>query len=111
VGSALFISTVVTFLCVRSATPDMKIQVTPILFMRDLIFQTITILYLLAIIVIIQEINIFVAVGYLIIYTIFVVVVVIQSNSKLDESDGERSKSMEAVKLINELAAMTHFKS
>lgn len=78
-GSALFISTVVTALTVFASKPDKSIQVTPVFFIRDLIFYILVMLYLLGIMVVVQEINIYISVGFLLLYLIYVVLVVCQS--------------------------------
>ena len=79
VGSAIFISGIVTALAISVAKPEKQIKVTPIFFIRDLIFEIISMLYLLCIMLVVKEINIYVAVGFLLIYTIYVVLVVVQS--------------------------------
>ena len=78
-GSALFISTVVVLLSTRASLPSKEIQVTPIFFIRDLVFYIMVCVYLLIIMLFLGEINIFVAVGYLVIYATFVILVVVQS--------------------------------
>lgn len=76
-GSALFISTVVVLLSTRANLPKKEIKVTPIFFIRDLVFYMMVCVYLLVIILILGEINLYVALGYLVIYGIFVVLVVV----------------------------------
>lgn len=81
VGSALFISTVVIAMSVFASKPDKKIKVTPIYFIRDLIFYIIVMLYLLGIMLIVKEINIYIAVGFLLLYLVYVILVVVQNNN------------------------------
>jgi len=73
-----FISTVVMALAINAAE-DKKIRVTRHFFLRDLTFMNITCIYLLVCMFIVKEINVFVSVGFLMIYFIFVIIVVIQS--------------------------------
>jgi sodium/potassium/calcium exchanger 6 len=88
-GSALFISTVVTALTILASKPDRRIQVTPIFFIRDLIFYILVMLYLLGVMLIIKEINIYISVGFLLLYIVYVVLVVVQSKG----ADAEVSRS------------------
>lgn len=76
-GSALFISTVVVLLSTRASLPSKEITVTPIFFIRDLVFYMMVCVYLLVIMLFLGEINLYVALGYLVIYGIFVVLVVV----------------------------------
>jgi Ca2+/Na+ antiporter len=77
IGSSFFITTVVMYLAVNAADPGKKIRVTKRFFLRDLIFMNITMVYLLVIMFVIKEINFFVSAGFLLIYVLFVVIVVI----------------------------------
>ena len=77
VGSAVFISTVVTALTVYASKPDKRIQVTPLFFIRDLVFYILVMLYLLGVMIVVQEINIYISVGFLLLYLIYVVLVVV----------------------------------
>jgi sodium/potassium/calcium exchanger 6 len=79
VGSAFFITTFVMFLAVNASEPNKKIRVTKHFFTRDLIFLNITMVYLLVIMFVIKEINVYVSAGFIVIYLIFVIIVVIQS--------------------------------
>ena len=76
VGSTLFISTIVQFLAVRAAK-NKKIKVTKEFFTRDLVFYFLMMIYLLLIMLVLKEVNIFIAVGFLVMYIIFVVLVVL----------------------------------
>ena len=62
-GSAYFITTVVMFLTVRAAE-NQEIQLTKQFFLRDLVFLLI---------------DFMISVGFILIYLVFVVIVVIQS--------------------------------
>ena len=76
----MFISCVVMWLSIRATTSeDGRIKVTKIFFLRDSIFLNITALYILAILFFIKKIDIFIAVGFIALYVIFVIVVVVQS--------------------------------
>ena len=67
-------------------------------------FYLITCTYLLVAMLIIKEINIYVALGLIILYAIYVVLVVLQSKQKLQEVDEhEQSANIRANK-FNELA-------
>ena len=79
IGSSFFITTVVMFLAVNAAEPDKKIRVTQRFFLRDLFFLSLTMAYLLLIMFVFKEINFFVSAGFILIYAVFVVIVVIQS--------------------------------
>ena len=79
IGSSFFITTVVMFLAVNAAEPDKKIRVTQRFFLRDLFFLSLTMAYLLVIMFVFKEINFFVSAGFILIYAVFVVIVVIQS--------------------------------
>jgi solute carrier family 24 (sodium/potassium/calcium exchanger), member 6 len=86
-GSAFFISTVVTALSIFAAKPDKRIQVTPIFFIRDIIFYIMVMMYLLGVMLVLKEINIYVAVGFLLLYLIYVILVVCQSNGPARDND------------------------
>ena len=79
-GSAFFITSVVMYLSVNGAEDVegvKKIRVTKRFFLRDLIFFMITTLYLLIVVVFIGKITIYVTVGFITLYAIFVVTVVV----------------------------------
>lgn len=89
-GSALFITTVVMWLSLRASEPDKKIKVTRIFFLRDCLFINITAIYLLVIMLVFREMNLALACGFLVIYVIFVIVVVVQSkmyNKSVEEGE------------------------
>ena len=104
VGSAIFISSIVTALAVSVAKPDKKIKVTPVFFIRDLIFEILCMFYLLLILLVLKKVNIYIAVGFIVIYLVYVVLVVVQSKKPdAEESPEEQKKNMEAAKLIHDL--------
>ena len=76
VGSTFFISTVVQVLVVRAAQ-ERKVKVTPIFFIRDLIFYVIMMIYLLIVMLVIKHIDLLISIGFLVLYGIYVVLVVI----------------------------------
>ena len=80
----------VTALTVFASKPDKRIKVTPIYFIRDLVFYILVMLYLLGVMIVVQEINIYISVGFLLLYLIYVVLVVVQSNgdNSIDEERG-----------------------
>lgn len=81
-GSALFITCVVMWLSIRASTADDgKIKVTKIFFLRDSIFLFLASIYILAILLFIKHITIPVAVGFVAIYVLFVIIVVVQAVS------------------------------
>ena len=77
IGSSFFITTIVMYLAVNAAEPDKKIRVTKHFFTRDLIFLSITMIYLLVIMFVVKQINFYVSAGFIAIYVIFVIIVVI----------------------------------
>ena len=79
IGSAFFITTVVMYLAVNPSEPNKQIRVTKHFFTRDLIFLNITMVYLLFIMFFVQKINFYVSAGFIAIYVVFVIIVVVQS--------------------------------
>lgn len=77
IGSAFFVISIVQTLVLRAAKPDQRVQVTPVFFLRDLISVFTALLYLLIHLLFIGYIGIWSSIGFLILYSIFVVVVVI----------------------------------
>jgi len=83
-GGTFFISCVVVALSTYASNinedpngpPIRMIKVTPRFFIRDIIFYLITCIYLLAILIGVQHFNIYLAVGLLLIYAIYVIMVV-----------------------------------
>lgn len=78
-GGTVFITCVVVSLSTNASSEGKKITVTPRFFIRDVVFFLITAFYLLIALLVIQEINIFISVGLLLLYAIYVILVVLQS--------------------------------
>lgn len=77
-GSAFFISSIVIQMALLSqkvTQPHGQIQVTPIFFTRDLVFYFLVMTYLLGIMLYVHEIDIWVALGFLLTYAIYVALV------------------------------------
>lgn len=108
IGSAFFITTVVMFLAVNASEPDKKIRVTKNFFLRDLIFLNITMIYLLVIMFTVKVINFYVSAGFIGIYAVFVIIVVIQSKQK-QGGEGEE-KINETSRKAAEFTKMVEFK-
>lgn len=85
VGGTFFISSVVVALSTRASNlnpnpnepPIHKIKVTPRFFLRDLTFYMITIIYLIVIMLAVKEFTVGTSAAFLIIYTIYVILVVV----------------------------------
>lgn len=108
IGSAFFITTVVMFLAVNASEPDKKIRVTKNFFLRDLIFLNITMIYLLVIMFTVKVINFYVSAGFIGIYAVFVIIVVIQSKQK-QGGEGEEEIN-ETSRKAAEFTKMVEFK-
>jgi sodium/potassium/calcium exchanger 6 len=79
-GSAFFITSVVMYLSVNGAEvvgDTKKIRVTKRFFLRDLLFFMIATLYLLVVMLFIGHITLYVTIGFIVLYGIFVVTVVV----------------------------------
>jgi len=84
VGGTFFISSVVLSLSTfasninpdKTGAPDRRIKVTPRFFMRDILFYMLTTVYLLIVFLFIGHFDIALAIGLLVIYGIYVVLVV-----------------------------------
>lgn len=74
VGATCFISSVVIIFTIRAAK-DKKIKLTPKFFLRDFIFYTITLTYLLIVLLAVKEFNIYIAIGFLVNYALYVILV------------------------------------
>lgn len=61
----------------RAAVPDQRVKVTPIFFIRDLVFLLIALTYLLVHLCVVNYINLYSGLGFFIIYAIYVVTVVV----------------------------------
>jgi sodium/potassium/calcium exchanger 6 len=87
IGGTFFICTVVIFLTARATNinpdpngpPIRKIKVTPQFFIRDIVFFMLTTVYLLYAMLIVKCINFLISVGFIVIYTVYVIIVVCQS--------------------------------
>lgn len=89
------------------AAPERKIKVTRNFFIRDAIFLIITCVYLLLILLWLKEITIFVSLGFVFIYIVFVCVVLIQNKffNKIEEGEEEvADQSVRAVEYSNLIA-------
>ena len=95
-GGTFFITCVVVALSTRASNlnedpngaPIRQIKVTPRFFIRDVVFYLITCVYLLIVLLGVQEFDIFLAVGLLAIYAVYVILVVVQSkNSQRDDEE------------------------
>ena len=89
-GSALFISSVVVCLATFASKPDLKIQVTKSLFLRDLLLFIAMDIYLLLILFSLKEINYPIIFSFVLIYIFYVIMVVIQS--KVTDDDDEQTQ-------------------
>ena len=87
VGGAIFISSIVMLLTTFASKPSKIIQMTPLYFSRDLFFYAFSNLYILGIMLVVKEINIYISLGFFLIYFIYVVLVVVQSKRPEDEKD------------------------
>jgi len=95
-GSAFFISTVVIQAVLQAQTqtrPHRQVKVTPIFFTRDLVFYILAMIYLLGIMVLIHEIDVWVSLGFVLTYVIYVVLVFLQS--KHVTAEGDKAKANE----------------
>ena len=72
-------------------------------FLRDVFFLIATMVYILAVMFLIQKVNIWSCLGFFVLYIVFVVVTVVQSKmiSPEDEEDPDRSQSMAKLKDAN----------
>ena len=103
-GSAFFITSVVMYLSVNGAevVGDTKqIRVTKRFFLRDLLFFMITTLYLLVVILFIGHITLYVTIGFIVLYGIFVVTVVVQSKMKGSSEEEDLQDRQDAQKALD----------
>lgn len=77
IGATFFVVGFVQTFVLRAAQPDQRVKVTPVFFMRDLIFVMIALGYLLVHLLFIGFINIFSAAGFFGLYAIYVIIVVV----------------------------------
>lgn len=103
-GSAFFITSVVMYLSVNGAEvvgDTKKIRVTKRFFLRDLLFFMITTLYLLVVILFIGHITLYVTIGFIVLYGIFVVTVVVQSKMKGSSEEEDQQDRQDAQKALD----------
>ena len=74
-GSVFYIATVVVMVTLRAT--DGKIRVTKSYFLRDTIFILLTALYTLFIVFVSGGFNLSISIGYLVLYIVYVIVVVV----------------------------------
>ena len=93
VGGTFFICTVVIALTTFAGTPNpngdtpiRQIKVTPSYFIRDIAFFLFTSLYLIFAMLVVQGIDIYISVGFIIIYITYVLWVVCQSKDKVEDN-------------------------
>lgn len=87
VGSAFFITTCVISLSTRASDQNKQINVTKSFFIRDFSFYLLTMVYLLVCMLVIGYVNIYVSVGFILIYTVFIIIVLVQSKTVKAEDD------------------------
>ena len=92
VGGTFFICTVVIALTTFAGTPNpdgdtpiRQIKVTPRYFIRDIAFFLFTSLYLIFAMLVVQGIDIYISVGFIVIYITYVIWVVCQSKNKTED--------------------------
>lgn len=103
-GSAFFITSVVMYLSVNGAEvvdDTKKIRVTKRFFLRDLIFYMLATVYLLFVIIFIGKITIVITIGFLALYMIFVVTVVVQSKMKGSNEEEDQQDRQDAQKALD----------
>lgn len=104
-GSAFFITSVVMYLSVNGAPTKegdevKRIRVTKRFFLRDLVFFGLTCIYLMIVIVFVGKITIAVTSGFLALYAVFVVSVVVQSKMKGADEEEEQKDREDAQKAL-----------
>jgi Ca2+/Na+ antiporter len=88
IGSSFFVVAVVMALSLNAGN-NRAIQVTRNYFIRDVIFLLITCVYLLIIMLAFEEFNLYISLGFVFIYLVFVATVVIQSKFYNNVEEGE----------------------
>ena len=76
-------------LVTRASLPDQKVNVTPLLFIRDLIALFLVYLYLLIHLLAIGYINFWSSIGFFILYIVYVISVIITNRMVGSSSDGD----------------------
>ena len=109
IGSTFFVTGVVQALVTRANLPDQSVKVTPVFFLRDIIFLLIALTYLLIHLLFIGYINLYSSIGFFIIYGIFVVVVVITNKRETArlKAEGKDGEDEEYAKAANFLKTMS----
>ena len=110
IGSTFFVAGVVQALVTRANLPDQSVKVTPVFFLRDIIFLLIALTYLLIHLLFIGYINLYSSIGFFILYSIFVVVVVITNKRETArlKAEGKDGEGEEYSKAANFLKTMSH---
>ena len=114
VGGTFFICTVVIALTTFAGTPQpdgttiRQIKVTPRFFIRDISFFLFTSLYLLNAMLVIKGINIYVAVGFIAIYALYVIIVVIQSKQMNEDDEHDKEINVKAQVLNDVIKQQRH---
>ena len=101
VGGAVFISSIVMLLTTCASKPSRTVQMTPLYFARDLFFYAVSNLYLLGIMLVVKEINIYISLGFFVLYIIYVVLVVVQSKSP--ETEEQKHTNQKALELVESM--------
>lgn len=107
VGGTFFICTVVIALTTFAGNqnpdpngpPIRQIKVTPRFFTRDIGFFLITTIYLILAMLVVGGIDIYISIGFIVIYAVYVVIVVIQSKS--DSDDDSDKEANQKAQLLN----------
>ena len=86
-GSMVFLTTVVITLINLVSKPDRKTSVTPKFFLRDYIFLLAVVLYELILLVFVGKVTIWTTLGFLLLYTIFVVTVIKTNKSEKGKNE------------------------
>ena len=93
-GGAFFLVTVVTSLSLR-ASENREIKVTKSFFLREMSFLIMVYLYLITIFFSYQKIDLWVSLGFFLMYITYVILVIVQSGGKREEDmDEDRSVSV-----------------
>ena len=65
------------------------LRVTPSFFIRDIVFLIITTSYLLFVLLVIKSITLWVSLGFILIYAIYVIQVMVQSNQEQEDDESQ----------------------
>lgn len=110
IGSTFFVTGVVQAMVTRASVPHQSVKVTPVFFLRDLIALFIALTYLLVHLLFIGYINLFSSIGFFILYSIFVVTVVITNKreAKRLKAEGNGEEEGAYYKAADFLKTMSH---